>query len=153
MRLGFGGPPNPPGKGNVPCRHPSAPPRGGRFELTADGDRRLALIFGVIGAVLLVAAAAIRLLVGVVLLATGHQLDALGSVNEAVVFLVVGLIIGFFSILGRSRGADRSVTVGVVLIVLALVGWLALGFGSSVLAILGAVFTLIAGILFLVAGR
>jgi hypothetical protein len=121
--------------------------------MTADGDRRLALIFGVIAAVLLVVDAILRFLVGVVFLATGRELAALGSVNEAVIFLVLGLVIGFFSVMGRSRSADSSLAVGVILVVLALVGWLALGFAGSLLAILAAVFTLIAGILFLVAGR
>jgi hypothetical protein len=111
------------------------------------------MIFGVIGAVLLVIAATLRFLAGAVLLATGRGFAALGSADEAVIFLVLGLVIGFFAILGRSRDADRSLAAGIVLIVLALVGWLALGFGSSVLAILAAIFTLIAGILFLVAGR
>lgn len=121
--------------------------------MTADGDRRLGLIFGVVAAVLLVVDALLRFLVGIVFLATGRELAALGSADEAVIFLVLGLVIGFFAVLGRSRGADRSLAVGIILIVLALVGWLALGFGSSLLAILAAVFTLIAGILFLVAGR
>jgi hypothetical protein len=121
--------------------------------LTADGDRRIALIFGVIAAVLLVADAVLRFLAGIVFFATGRGLAALGSADEAVLYLVVGLVIGFFAILGRSRGADRSLAIGIVLIVLAIVGWLALGFGGSVLAILAAVFALISGILFLVAGR
>lgn len=137
-----------------PSRHPSTPLRGRvALKTTADGDRRLGMVFGVLGAVLLVAAAVVRFFVGVLFLATGHGIDALGSVNDAVIFLVVGLVIGFFAILGRSRGNDRSLVAGVILVVLAIVGWFALGFGSSVLAILGAIFTLIAGILFLVAGR
>jgi hypothetical protein len=121
--------------------------------MSAEGDRRLGMIFGVIAALLLVVAALVRFLVGVAFLATGRGFAALGSEAEAVVFLVVGLVIGFFAISGRSRGTDRSLAVGVILVVLALAGWLALSFGSSLLAILAAVFTLIAGILFLVAGR
>lgn len=113
----------------------------------------MGLIFGVIAGVLLVVDAVLRFLVGFVFLATGRELAALGSVDEAVIFLVLGLVIGFFAILGRSRDADRSLAVGVILIVLAIVGWLALGFATSLLAVLAAVFTLIAGILFLVAGR
>ena len=121
--------------------------------MTADGDRRLALIFGVLAAVLLVLDAVLRFFLGVVLLASGRAHAAVGSVGGAVVFLVVGLIVGFFAVLGRTRDADRSLAAGLVLIVLALVGWLALGFGGSLLAILAAIFALISGILFLVAGR
>ncbi|HTZ61107.1 MAG TPA: hypothetical protein VMC82_00435 [Thermoplasmata archaeon] len=121
--------------------------------MTADGDRRLGLIFGVVSAVLLVVDAVLRFLVGIIFFATGREIAALGSANSAVIFLVLGLVIGFFAFLGRSRGPDRSLAAGVILIVLALVGWLALGFGGSLLAILAAVFALVAGILFLVAGR
>jgi hypothetical protein len=121
--------------------------------MSLESDRRLALVFGVIAAVLLIADAVLRFLVGIAFLATGRGLAALGSVDEAVIFLVVGLVIGFFAILGRSRTAERNLAVGIILVVLAIVGWLALGFSTSLLAILAAVFTLIAGILFLVAGR
>jgi len=121
--------------------------------MSADGDRRLALVFGVVGAVLLVLDALLRFLFGVVLLVSGHTHAGAGSVGGAVIFLVVGLLIGFFALLGRARSQDRSLAAGIILIVLALVGWLALGFGGSLLAILAVVFTLIAGILFLVAGR
>lgn len=121
--------------------------------MTADGDRRLALVFGVIAAVLLVVDASIRFLAGLLFLATGRELAALGTADGAVIYLVIGLVIGFFSILGRNRGTDRSAAVGIILIVLAVVGYFALGFGASVLALIAAVFTLIAGILFLAAGR
>ncbi|MGA8541930.1 MAG: hypothetical protein WB947_00070 [Thermoplasmata archaeon] len=121
--------------------------------MTADSDRRLAFIFGALGAVLLVIAAIVRFFLGVVFVATGHGYLGIGSIGESVIFLVVGLVIGFFALIGRSRGTDRSLAVGVILVVLAIVGWVALGFGSSLLALLGAVFTLISGIIFLVAGR
>ncbi len=121
--------------------------------MTADGDRRIALVFGVIAAALLLVDALLRLAFGVFYFVRGRELAALGSTGSAVIFLVIGLVIGFFAVLGRSRGQDRSLAVGVVLIVLALVGLLALGFAGNVLALLAAVFTLIAGILFLVAGR
>lgn len=121
--------------------------------MSADGDRRLALIFGVIAAVLLMVDSLLRFVLGVAFFVTGHTFAAVGSVGGAVIFFVVGLVIGFFAIVGRSREADRSMAVGVILIVLAIVGWLALGFGGSLLAILAMVFTLISGILFLTAGR
>jgi hypothetical protein len=121
--------------------------------MTAEGDRRLGLIFGVIAAALLIVDAVLRFLVGILFLATDRRFAALGSVDSAVIFLVIGLVIGFFAILGRGREADRGLAVGIILIVLALVGLFALGFANSVLAILAAVFALVAGILFLAAGR
>ncbi|MGI0129299.1 MAG: hypothetical protein ACREDE_08990 [Thermoplasmata archaeon] len=121
--------------------------------MTAEGDRRLALIFGLLGAALLIAAGAVRLLAGIALLATGYHFYGRGAFDDALIFLVVGVVIGFFALLGRRRGADRSLAIGVLLVVLSIVGWLALGFASSVFAILAAVFTLISGTLFLIAGR
>ncbi len=111
------------------------------------------MIFGLIAATLLILAALLRFLAGIVFAVSGRGFLALGSLDGAVILLVLGLLIGFFAILGRSREADRSIAAGVLLVVLAVVGWLALGFGNSLLAILGAVFTLISGILFLVVGR
>jgi hypothetical protein len=121
--------------------------------MTTDGDQLLGFIFGLVGAVLLVLAAVIRFFLGVVFLATGHGYAAVGSWGESVIFLVVGLMVGFFTLLGRHRGNDRSLAVGVILIVVAIVGWLALGLGTSLFALIGALFALIAGILFAVAGR
>ncbi|MGA9839712.1 MAG: hypothetical protein WBF81_00830 [Thermoplasmata archaeon] len=121
--------------------------------MSAEGDRHLALVFGVIAAVLLVLAAIVRFVLGVLFLATGRHLEALGSVAGSVIFIVLGLLIGFFAVLGRSRHGDGSVAVGAVLVVLAIVGWLFLGFAGSLLAIIAGILTLIAGILYLVAGR
>jgi len=127
---------------------------GGReATVTADGDRRLGMVFGLLAAGLLVLDSLLGFVFGVAHLVTGRAHAAVGSVGGAVIFLVVGLVIGLFAVMGRSRGSDRSLAAGIVLIVLALVGWLALGFGGSILAILAGVFALIAGILFLVAGR
>jgi hypothetical protein len=121
--------------------------------MSAQGDRHLAVIFGLIAAVLLVVGSILRFFLGVVFLATGHAFLGLGSVASSVIFLVVGLLIGFFAILGRARQTDQSIAVGIVLVILAIVGWLFLGFSSSLLAVIAGVFALIAGILFLVAGR
>ena len=117
------------------------------------GNRRLGFIFGVLGALLLVLASLVRFVLGVVFVATGHGYLGLGSLAESVLYLVVGIIVGLFAFLGQRRGADQTLTAGIVLIVLAVVGWFALGFGGSLLALLGGVFALIGGILFVVAGR
>lgn len=121
--------------------------------MSADGDRRLGMIFGLIGAAFLVLAGLFDLVGSVVFLAVGHGLRALDALDQSIVFIVVGLLIGFFAVLGRVRGGDRTFVIGLILIVLALVGWLALGFGSGVLAILASIFVLIGGIFYLAAGR
>ncbi|MGI0071065.1 MAG: hypothetical protein ACRECT_03210 [Thermoplasmata archaeon] len=121
--------------------------------MAGQGDRGLAVVFGILATIFLLAAAVLRVLVGIADAATGHGFLALGSASDAVIFFVMGILVGVFTVLGRSRAADRSLAVGIILIVLAIVGWLALGFGGSLLAILAAVFALISGILFLVSSR
>ena len=121
--------------------------------MPTQGDRRLGLVFGVVGSVLIVLDGLLRVIVGVVLIAFGHGLRAIGTWDQALVLIAVGLITGFFSRYGRSGGKDQGLTAGVVLIVLAVIGWFALGWGSEVLALLGAILVLIGGILFLVSGR
>ncbi|HTW77038.1 MAG TPA: hypothetical protein VMG14_04650 [Thermoplasmata archaeon] len=121
--------------------------------MAAADDRRIGFLFGVLAAVLLLVAALLSLIVGIAFLVTGAFHPAAGSIGASVIEVVVALLIGFFAFLGRGRGGDRSVTAGIVLIVLAVVGWLALGFGGSLLAILASIFALIAGVLFVLAGR
>jgi hypothetical protein len=119
--------------------------------MTAAENRRLAMVLGLVGALLLVLEGLVDLVSGVVFVALGHGFRAVGVVEQSFLFVVVGLLIGFFAFFGRSRGDDRSVVAGVVLIVLVVLGWLALGFTSGILALLGSVFVLVAGILFVFA--
>jgi hypothetical protein len=121
--------------------------------MSATDDRGIAFVLGIVAAVLLLISALLHFVVGVALLVTGAAHSGVGSIGSSVVDVVVALLIGFFAFLGRARGSDRSVAAGVVLIVLAVVGWAALGFGGDLLALLAAVLALVAGILFLVAGR
>jgi hypothetical protein len=121
--------------------------------MSSDGDRRLAFVFGVLGALFLVLASVLRFFLGVVFLATGHGYIGVGAIGQSIIYLVVGLLVGLFALFGRRRGSDQALTAGIVLIVLAILGWFFLGFGGSILALLGSVFALIAGIVFVVAGR
>jgi hypothetical protein len=117
------------------------------------GDRRIAAIFGVLGAALLVLEGFIDLLRGVVYLAIGRGFGAFGPFDQAVILVVMGLVVGLFALLGRYRSEGRSLVAGVVLIVIAIVGWLGLGFGSGILGLLGTVFVLVSGVVYLVADR
>jgi hypothetical protein len=121
--------------------------------MTSSDDRRIAFILGILAAIFLLVSALIHFVVGVGGLVTGSGRYALGSFGSSVVDIVVAILIGFFALLGRAPGNDRSVAAGVVLIVLAIVGWAALGFGGELFALLAAVLALISGVLFLVAGR
>ncbi len=121
--------------------------------MSAQGDRRIASIFGFLGAAFLGVEGLVSLLLGVVYLTVGRGGRAFGAFDEALLLLAVALVVGFFAALGNSRGSERSLGVGVVLVVLAVVGWAVLGFGSGVLALLGTVMVLVSGIVFMVAGR
>jgi hypothetical protein len=121
--------------------------------MNAPRDRRIASLFGFLGAALLIVEGLLDLLSGVVYFAVGHGGRAFGVFDQGLIFVVVGLIVGFFAAIGRREGDERSVVTGAVLLVVALVGWIALGFGSGVLALLGTVCLLIAGVVFLLAGH
>ena len=110
-------------------------------------------MLGLLGAALLALDALIDLVRGVVYLAVGRGFRAFGPFDEALVFLVVAAVVAFFSTLGGMRREDRSLLAGAVLVVVAIAGWLALGFAAGVLPLLAALLILIAGVVFLVAGR
>lgn len=121
--------------------------------MTRLGDRNLGFLFGVLGAVVLVAVGLIDFLGGFVFLALGSGHSAIAAWGRSVVYVIVGLIVGLFAFLGRSGGNDRTLTAGVILVVLAIVGWFALGFAGGVLELLAALFALIAGVLYLLSAR
>jgi hypothetical protein len=118
--------------------------------MTAASDRRLAMILGLISALLLVLDGIVSFARGFAYLALGSGYRAVGAaLGQSVVLVVVGLVVGILSLLGRSPGQDRAVVAGIALIVIAIVGWLALGLGYGVLGILAVVFAFLAGIFFL----
>lgn len=117
----------------------------------AEGDvRNLAFVLGAVGALILILAALIDFVRGSVFFAVGLGGHALGEWARSVVYVVIALLFGGFAVLGRSGGWDRKVGAGAVLVVLAIVGWVALGFGGELLALFAALFALLSGILFLV---
>ena len=121
--------------------------------MTAQGDRRLAAVLGILGAVLIALDGLLDLARGVFYVVVGRGDHAYLPFDQALIFFVVGLLVGVFAAMGASREEERALLVGVVLIVIVIVGWLTLGFGSGVLAILGALLVLLAGVIFLVTGR
>lgn len=123
------------------------------MEVGEPGDRRLGALFGLLGAALIALEGLFDLVRGVIYLAVGRGWHAFGSLDQAIILFVVALIVALFSILGGLRGAGRSITSGAVLVVIAVVGWLALGFASGILALLGGILVLIGGVVLLVSGR
>jgi hypothetical protein len=112
--------------------------------------KRLGHLFGWLGGGLLALGALIALVFGTVGLALGHPLAAVDAVSAAFVLLVVGGLAIVFASLGRREGIDGSAVSGVLLVVLALVGWAMLGLGANVVALIGALFVFLAGLLYLV---
>jgi hypothetical protein len=121
--------------------------------VTYRSERPLGLLFGVLGSVLLVLDGIFDLFKGAFFLAVHRPGASFSAFDQSIIFIVVGLIAGFFAILGRSRWGEGSLAAGLILVVLAVVGWLVLGLASGVLAILAALCLLIGGILYLVAAR
>ena len=121
--------------------------------MPAGDNRGLAALFGILAALLLVIAGAISFIGGFVSLALGSGSHALGDWGRSVLFVVVGLIVGFFAVLGHSGDRDRTMAAGIVLVVLAVVGWLGLGFAWGFLSLVAALLCLISGILYLVSVR
>jgi len=117
------------------------------------GDRKVATVLGLLGAFLIACEGLLDLVRGVVYLAVGRGIHALAPFDQGVIFLVVALLIVVFSAMGMVRREGRATVAGAVLVVLAIAGWIVLGFGSGLLAVLGSLLVLIAGVVFLVQGR
>lgn len=121
--------------------------------MPASGNERFAFLLGALAAILLVLAGVVDLIGGFVFLAFGLGGHALAVWNRSVIDVVVGIVVGVFAAVGRMGGSDRTLTAGVVLVVLAVVGWFGLGFAGSILELLAALFALLAGILYLLSSR
>ena len=112
-------------------------------------EQRLGYGFGVLGGVLIALGGLVSLIISAADLVLGRPLGALGAASEAVVLFVVGALAVFFAWIGHRGGATRPITSGVILVVLAVLGWAVLGVGSDLLALIGSLFVLLAGVLFL----
>ncbi|HTT15119.1 MAG TPA: hypothetical protein VMG81_05000 [Thermoplasmata archaeon] len=122
--------------------------------MSAEGNRRLGLVFGILAAVLLIVDGLVQIVAGVFFLAVGSGFGLVtATLSRAVILFVFGFLFGFLALLGHSRAEDRSLAAGIGLLVLALVGWLLVGLGSGLLGILATILALLAGIFYLVARR
>jgi hypothetical protein len=121
--------------------------------MASSSDRNLGFLFGALAAVILVVAGVINFFGGFVLLAFGLGGHAIVAWGRSLVDIVLGLLVGLFTVIGRSGARDRALSAGVILVVLAVVGWLGLGLGGGILELLAALFVLIAGILYILSAR
>jgi hypothetical protein len=111
-------------------------------------EQRLAYGFGLLGGGLIALGGLVSLVIGAADLALGHPYGALGAVSAAIVLLVVGGLAGFFAWMGRHDWSARPLASGIMLIVIAVIGWAVVGIDASLLALIGSLFVFLAGILF-----
>lgn len=113
-------------------------------------ERALGHLFGLIGGALIMVGGAVASAFGVADAVLGHPFGAMNALGEAVVLLVVGGLVLLFTHLGEHEWNTRPVASGVLLVILAVIAWGVLTLGSSVLALLGGIFALLAGALYLI---
>lgn len=113
-------------------------------------EREMGHLFGLVGGVLVIAGGLFSTGFGVTELALGLGAPGAAALASGAVLFVVGGWILFFSHLEERGWRRRPVTCGAVLVLLALAGWAVLALGANVLVLVGGVFALLAGVLYLV---
>jgi hypothetical protein len=114
-------------------------------------ERAVGHLFGMVGGALIAVGGLIAVAMGVVGAALGRGFGyEVAALSEAVLLFVVGGLVLFFTQLGVRGWNERPVASGVMLVILALIGWTVLGLGGNLVALVGGLFALLAGILFLI---
>jgi hypothetical protein len=112
-------------------------------------EQRLGYGFGLLGGALIALGGLVSLIVGTADLFLGRPNGAVGAASDAVILFVVGGLAMFFAWLARHDWSARPLASGVLLVVLAVVGWAIVGIDASLLALIGSLFAFLAGVLFL----
>ncbi len=113
-------------------------------------ERTMGHLFGLVGGLLILVGGLVAVIFGFADLALGRALGAAGALGEAVVLFVVGALVLLFAHLGEHGWKERPVASGVMLVVLAVIGWAVLGMGGNLLAFVGGILALLAGVLYLI---
>jgi hypothetical protein len=113
-------------------------------------ERALGHLFGLIGGALFIVGGVVAAAIAFADMILGHPFAAMGALGEAAVLAVVGALVLLFAYLGEHEWKERPVASGVLLVLLALIGWAVLGLGVNVLALVGGIFALLAGALYLI---
>jgi len=113
-------------------------------------EQRVGYGFGLLGGVLIALGGLVALALGTADLIVGRTTGGLNTMSEAVVLLVVGGLAGFFAWLGYRRWSSRPLASGILLAVIAVLGWAVVGVGADLLALIGTLFVFLAGVLYLV---
>jgi hypothetical protein len=120
------------------------------MESTANTERTLGHLFGLVGGLLILIGGLVALAFGIADLVVSHAFAAAGALSEAIVLFVVGALVLLFAHLGEHGWKDRTFAAGLMLVILAVIGWAVLGLGSNVVALIGGVLTLLGGVLYLI---
>jgi hypothetical protein len=112
-------------------------------------EQRLGHGFGLLGGLLIGIAGLLSLVASAVFLVLGRPFGALGYGAEGVLLLVIGGLAALFAHLGYRSWRGHPLSGGVLLIVTAVLAWAVVGLGPNVLAILGALFVFLGGVLYL----
>jgi hypothetical protein len=113
-------------------------------------EREVGHLFGLIGGLLILVGGLVAVAFGFSDLVLGRMFGAVGALSEAIVLFVVGALVLLFTYMGQHGWRDRPLASGVMLVVLAIVSWGVLGFGTNLLALVGGIFALVAGVLYLI---
>ncbi len=113
-------------------------------------EREMGHLFGLMGGLFILSGGLFAIAFGVADLALGRIVAGASSLGAAIVLFMVGGLVVLFAHLAEHGWKDRGFTSGVMLVVLGLIGLAALGFGANVLALVGGIFALLAGVLYLI---
>jgi hypothetical protein len=113
-------------------------------------ERTMGHLFGLVGGLLILVGGLVAGIFGVADLAVGRAFGAAGALSDAVVLFVVGALVLLFAYMGEHGWKERPLASGVMLVVLAVLGWAVLGMGGNLLALVGGIFALLAGLLYLI---
>jgi len=113
-------------------------------------ERSLGHLFGLLGGVLILVGGVVAGAFGIADLVLSRMVGAAGALSATVVLFVLGALVALFAHLGEHGWKDRPLSTGVLLVVLAVVSWAALGLGANLVAMIGGIFALLAGILYLI---
>lgn len=113
-------------------------------------ERTVAYGLGLLGGLLFVVGAIVAIVTGTVDLVVGRAMSAIGSGSQAVLLFVLGGLALFFAWVGQHGWKSRSFTSGLLLVLVAVIGWVVVGLGSNIIALVGAILVFLAGVLQLI---
>ncbi len=112
-------------------------------------ERTVGYGFGLLGGLLIVVGGIVALVLGALDLVVGRPVGTVTAWSESVILFVVGALALFFAYLGQHSWRDRGLASGILMVVVALIGWAVLGFGGNLVALIGAIFVFLSGVLYL----